>query len=48
MTLTQADDPWTSQLAHPTVDEPWPFTRREFARLLVLRGRFREQRQDAA
>src|SRR3979490_555496 len=26
----------------PTVDRPWPFTPREYARLLLLRGRVQE------
>jgi hypothetical protein len=30
--------------ARPTADQPWPFTTREYARLLLLRGRVQEWR----
>jgi len=29
----------------PSADQPWPFTRQQFARLLLLRGRVRDRRQ---
>jgi hypothetical protein len=31
----------------PSANQPWPFTPHEYARLLILRSRFRDQR-DAA
>jgi hypothetical protein len=33
--------------APPTADRPWPFTSREYGRLLLLRGRVGERRHDA-
>jgi hypothetical protein len=41
-TPTSSDSAPTIQ---PTVDQPWPFTRQQFARLLVLRGRVRDRRR---
>lgn len=32
----------------PTADQPWPFTPREFARLLLLRGRVRERPKNSS
>jgi hypothetical protein len=34
-------------MSHPTADRPWPFTAREYARLLILRSRLQDQRQHA-
>lgn len=48
MAVSQDDHPWTSPSVHPTVDRPYPFTRHELARLLVLRSRYQEQRDRAA
>ncbi len=32
----------------PTVDQPWPFTRQQFARLMLLRGHVRDRQRSAS
>ena len=39
---------WCLAAARPTIDRPWPFTPREYARLLVLRGRVQERYETGA
>ena len=36
---TRAASPGTVVCVRPTADQPWPFTPREYARLLLLRSR---------
>ena len=38
------DEPYETGFISPTTDAPGPFSLREYARLLVLRGKVREQR----
>jgi hypothetical protein len=38
----------SAPLVQPTADQPWPFTRQQFARLLLLRGRVRDRRRAAS
>jgi len=33
----------TSASPRPTAERPWPFTTREYARLLILRSRYQER-----
>jgi hypothetical protein len=40
----RADLAAVSVSARPTTDQPWPFTSREYARLLLLRARVQQQR----
>jgi hypothetical protein len=38
----------SSEAVQPTVDQPWPFSRQQFARLLLLRGHVRDRRRGAS
>jgi hypothetical protein len=46
--VADPDEPFTFATALPTADRPWPFTSREYGRLLALRSRVGDMRQTGA
>jgi hypothetical protein len=48
LSVADPDEPSTVAISPPTADRPWPFTPREYARLLLLRSRVGEPRQTGA
>jgi len=41
------DEPYVFGQARPTVDRPWPFTLRQYVRLMLLRGRIQATRDSS-
>lgn len=46
-TSTDHDEPYTFGRV-PNARAPWPFTERQYARLLILRGKVRAQRESTS